>query len=253
MEGQKTMIAIVLVGGKQSLVSELHPELPTPLFPVAGEHFLYWLTMWLKNQGFTHIVFSAGHYADKVVAWVNHFALLEPSLCLDVVTESRPLGTAGATAVCAKRYPSSFTFVINGDSILLTDLNLAISKLQMNENLDAIILGTRITNAGRFGTLEHDEQHRLISFREKQAGKGLINAGVYLLRNELLADINSGKELSLEYDCFPKWLADDKHIHVMNDNAPFIDIGSPHTLKRAESLITQYHSVITGQKEAMIA
>lgn len=247
------MIAIVLVGGKQSLVSELYPELPSPLIPVAGEPFLFWLTQWLKTQGFTHIVYSAGHFSEKIAAWAHHLASLEPSLCLDVVTESRPLGTAGAAILCANRFPSTFTFIVNGDSILLTDVRPKLKMLMQRSELDAVILGTSVTNAGRFGTLEVGEQNRLIDFKEKQPGKGPINAGVYLLRNELLSELDADKELSLEYDCFPRWIAQHKNILVSDDAAPFIDIGTPDTLKRAHELIKQYQPVITGQKEILVA
>lgn len=247
------MIAIVLVGGKQSLVSELYPDLPTSLIPVAGEPFLFWLTQWLKTQGFRHIVYSAGHFAGKITAWVYHLASMEPSLCLDVVTESRPLGTAGAATLCANRYPSSFTFVVNGDAILLTDIRAIMTEFKQQNTHDAVIFGTNVTNAGRFGTLERDLNHRLMSFKEKKAGLGLINAGVYLLRNELLSSINTDKETSLEYDCFPDWLAENKHIHTIDaTTAPFIDIGTPETLKRAHDLIREHQSVITGQKESKL-
>ncbi|OJV87876.1 MAG: hypothetical protein BGO43_15820 [Gammaproteobacteria bacterium 39-13] len=250
---KNAMIAIVLVGGKQSLVSELYPDLPSPLIPVKGEPFLYWLTQWLKIQGFTHIVYSAGHYAEKITAWAHHFASIEPTLCLDVVTENRPLGTAGAATLCANRYPSSFTFVVNGDAILLTDLRPIIAEFQQRSSLDAIIFGTNVTNAGRFGTLERDPNQRLIAFREKKAGLGLINAGVYLLRNELLSHVNTDKETSLEYDCFPYWLTQHKNIHTIDSTAPFIDIGTPETLKRAHELIDEYQGILTGQKEIQAA
>jgi D-glycero-alpha-D-manno-heptose 1-phosphate guanylyltransferase len=247
------MIAIVLVGGKQSLVSELYPDLPTPLIPVCGEPFLYWITQWLKTQGFTHIVYAAGHYSAKISAWAHQLSSFEPSLCLDVVTETRPLGTAGAATLCAKRYPSTFTFVINGDSILLTDIRPAIKRLQQNADIDGIIHGTTVTNAGRFGTLEVDQSHHLQAFREKQAGKGPINAGVYLLRNELFREMTPDKESSLEYEYFPKWLAQGKNIEVVEDEVPFIDIGTPESLKRAHDMIIQYQSIITGQKQLRIA
>lgn len=247
------MIAIVLVGGKQSLVSELYPELPTPLISVAGEPFLYWLTQWLKAQGFTHIVYSAGYFAEKIAAWVHHIASLEPSLCFDIVTEVRPRGTAGAASLCAKRFPCNFTYVVNGDSILLTPIMSSIKTLKEQPTLDGIILGTSVSNAGRFGNLSVNNQNQLLAFREKQAGKGPINAGVYLLRNELLSHINCDKEVSLEYDCFPNWLAQGKHIQVMEDAAPFIDIGTPESLKRAQDLIIQYQPIIMGQKKVLVA
>ncbi len=103
---------------QRSLVND-YPELPFPLIPVSGEPFLFWVTQWLKTLGFSHIVYSAGHFAEKVTAWAHHAASIDPSLCLDVVVEHRSLGTAGATTLCANRFPSSFTFVVNGNSILL--------------------------------------------------------------------------------------------------------------------------------------
>jgi D-glycero-alpha-D-manno-heptose 1-phosphate guanylyltransferase len=246
------MIAIVLVGGKGSLLND-HPDLPNSLVHVAGEPFLFWLSYWLKSLGVTHIVYSAGHHAEKIEAWANHFANIEPSLCLDVVTESRPLGTAGAAALCAKRFPSTFTFIVNGDSILLAPIQPAIQRLMNNSDTDGIIFGTNVTNAGRFGTLEVDNTNRLLAFKEKKPGNGAINAGVYLLRNELLSEVISGKEHSLEYDCFPQWVNEHKHIHVMDTPAPFIDVGTPEALKRAEKLIHQYQGLITGYKEELIA
>jgi D-glycero-alpha-D-manno-heptose 1-phosphate guanylyltransferase len=241
------MIAIVLVGGK---------HLPNPLIPVAKKPFLYWLTLWLKAQGFSHIVYSAGHHANKIAAWAHDLAILEPSLCLDVVAESRPLGTGGAAALCAQRFPSDYTLIVNGDSILLSGIQIAVQKLKQQPSLDAIIFGTTLTNAGRFGTLVVNPDQQLIAFKEKQPGKGSINAGVYLLKNELLADIKTDQVSSLEYDCFPRWLQAGKNIEVievLDKNAPFIDIGTPKSLKRAEELVKKHQPLISGQQEMLEA
>jgi len=246
------MIAIILVGGKHSLVSELYPELPIPLIPVAGKPFLYWLTKWLKNQGFNHIVYAAGHGASKITAWVQHFAAHEPSLCIDVVTESRPLGTGGAAALCASRFPATLNLIVNGDSLLLSPLQQAVKQLKTDPHLDGIIFGAEVLNAGRFGTLEMDAQHRLTAFKEKHPGL-TINAGVYLLRSQLLEEVNSDKELSLESQCFPQWLAQGKNIRLINDGAPFIDIDAPDALKRAHEFIKLHQSLIMRRKEKMVA
>ncbi|MCS5712342.1 sugar phosphate nucleotidyltransferase [Candidatus Berkiella aquae] len=239
------MVAIILVGGKHLL---------NPLIPVAKEPFLYWLTIWLKSQGFTHIVYSAGaQYADKIAAFAQQLASVDPSLCIDVVIESRPLGTGGAAALCAQRFPSPYTLIVNGDSILLSNIRPALQMLKQQPQLDGIIFGTPLINAGRFGTLEVDEQQRLVAFREKQPGKGSINAGVYLLRKELLADMSTDKESSLEYDCFPMWLAQGKSIAVVDNHAPFIDIGTPETLRKAHELVIEYQPVISGQEKIQAA
>ncbi|MGD9591908.1 MAG: sugar phosphate nucleotidyltransferase [Candidatus Berkiella sp.] len=242
------MVAIVLVGGKRSINNE-YPDLPDSLIPVAGEAFLYWVTQWLKTIGFNHIIYSAGHFAERVNAWVHHLSSQEPSLMLDVVTENRPLGTAGATALCANRFPSTYTFVVNGNSILLEDIKPIIERFKSSSNLDALILGANISNAGRFGRLETDKNQRLVAFKEKHPGSGLINAGVYLMRNDLLSTIIPEKETSLENECFPSWLNDGKHIEVIDSNAPFIDIGTPESLKRAQELVVENQDIILGHKD----
>lgn len=245
MEEVICMVAIILVGGK---------HLPNPLTPVAKHPFLYWLSIWLKSQGLTHLVYSAGlQYADKITAFAQQLASMEPSLCLDVVTESRPLGTGGAAALCAQRFPSDYSLIVNGDSILLSQIRPAITMLNQQPTLDGILFGTPLTNAGRFGTLEVNEQQQLTAFREKQPGNGPVNAGVYLLRSTLLANVSTDKESSLEYDCFPQWLSAGKNIAVFDHSAPFIDIGTPETLKRAQELVVEYQPTIFGQEELRVA
>lgn len=242
------MIAIVLVGGKHTVLSEAHPDTPHTLVPIAGEPIASWLTYWLKSQGFKHIIFSAGYGADKFTAWASQITSQEDDLIVDVVTEPRPMGTAGAIANCLKRYPSSTILVANGDSLLLTNLKLAINQFQANSNLDGIILSTSISNAGRFGSLECDANQRLVGFHEKQSGTGPVNAGLYLFRSHLFEDISSDKEVSLEYGCFPTWLEAGKHIRVKQTDAPFIDMGTPEALKQAAEKIKKYQVEIMGEE-----
>ncbi len=246
------MIAIVLVGGKHSLNHD-YPDLPDPLIPVAQKPFLFWVTAWLKSHGFNHIVYSAGHYAEKVTAFAHQLSSQDRSLCLDVVTEPRPLGTAGAATLCANRFPWSFTFVVNGNSLLLDNLKPVIERFKQTAMLDAIILGCNVNNAGRFGKLEVDHQHRLVSFKEKHAGHGPINAGIYLLRNNLLEDIIAHKETSLENECFPRWLSLKKQIEVVQSHAPFIDISTPDSLKQSAHLIVKYQDIILGNQDPLVA
>ncbi len=239
------MVAIVLVGGKHLL---------NPLIPVAKQPFLYWLTLWLKSQGLSHIVYSAStQQAPKIEAFAQHLMGTMNSLCIDVITESRPLGTGGGAALCAQRFPSNYTLVVNGNSILLSGIRPAFKKLQQSPSLDGIIFGANVTNAGRFGTLEVDAHHQLSAFKEKQPGKGSINAGVYLLKNELLQNVNPDKESSLECDCFPAWLKMGKSFAVMDNHAPFIDIGTPETLKKAHEMVLLHQPFISGQQGVMVA
>jgi NDP-sugar pyrophosphorylase family protein len=233
------MTAIVLVGGSDK----------TPFTPTCGEPFLYWLLQWLKTQDFKQIVFSAAHHSEQIKTWVNDATNQEPKLCLDVVVEATPLGTGGAVALSANRHPANFTLVTNGDSLLLADLRVALKHLKRNKDIDGILFASSLPNAGRFGALELDKNHKLLNFKEKEASKAPINAGVYLLRSKLFNDIPTDINISLERECFPKWLAEGKNFEVIVSKAPFLDLGSLDGQKQAECFIADHQDTIRGQKE----
>lgn len=235
------MAAIVLVGGKES----------TPFMPAGNEPFLHWLLQWLKSQGFTQIIFSAAHHSKEITTWVNEASHRETKLCLDVVIESTPLGTGGAVALSANRYPNDITLVTNGDSLLLENLHDAMYQLKEDESLDGIIFATTLPNAGRFGSLEFNKNKKLISFKEKHSGNGPINAGIYLLRNELFANIPTDKKTSLESKWFPLWLKEGKNFQVFVSQAPFLELDAKDAADQANNFIEKYREKILGHVETI--
>jgi NDP-sugar pyrophosphorylase family protein len=224
------MTAIVLVGGNHALTQEKHAEVPTALVHIGGAPFLCWVTEWLEYQNFAHIVYATSHCLDKFQAWANDTAISHPTLCLDILSDPTPLGTAGAALLCSKRFPADICLITNGDSLLLTDLKPALDLLKNNTTLDGIIFGRHASHAGRFGTLEINDHNFLTAFKEKEAGTGLVNVGLYLLKKSLLDTIPTDKYTSLEYHCFPEWLAQHKKILVIDaTDKPYIDMGLPDT------------------------
>ena len=82
---------------------------------------------------------------------------------------------------------------------------------------------------------------RLLAFREKIVGTGLINGGLYLFRTALLRDRVASGPQSLERDIFPGLLSAGANIRVINaGQAPFIDIGTPETIRMAEDFVLNH-------------
>ena len=105
--------------------------------------------------------------------------------------------------------------------------------LKSDPALDGVIIAKQLDDASRFGSLDIGPDGLLKGFREKQPGAGWINAGIYLLKAKLLA--MEPKAMSIEFDCFPRWLADGARIGVLAAKADFLDIGTPETLAKATS------------------
>jgi D-glycero-alpha-D-manno-heptose 1-phosphate guanylyltransferase len=85
--------------------------------------------------------------------------------------------------------------------------------------------------------LEVNAEARLVAFREKHPGAGLINSGVYAFTGAAISRFPSTRPLSFETDVFPV-LARTGRVAVAQTTAAFLDIGTPASLAEAERFIT---------------
>lgn len=233
---KKNCVAVVLVGGMGTRIRHLLPDLPKPLAPVFGRPFLEWILRFISKQGLTNAVLSTGYLAEEI----EYFVKNADFKCLDLqcVKEVLPLGTAGGVlnAIDNCKYDFETVLVLNGDSLVLADLAPIFDCLK--ENLvDVAMLGVKVADAARYGTLDVSGDNSLVGFKEKQPGVGLINAGVYLFRKKILDLLPRGEDISFEIDVFPKILAQNVSVKVIEVAAPFIDIGTEQSLRDASVFI----------------
>ena len=231
----ETITAVVLAGGKGTRIAALYPGIPKPMIPVAGQPFLHWVTTWLADNGIRDVVYSIGHLAGTIADWVAAQERTWPGLRLRIVTEAEPLGTGGAVCGCLDLC-GAWVLVINGDSMIKADLAPIVDRLR-TEDLDGALIGVAVADASRYGSLHMDGSGRLRGFFEKRPGSGVINGGVYLLRRELLARFPAGVALSMETDIIPGLLAQGARLTVAISDAPFLDIGTPESVKLADGFI----------------
>lgn len=229
------MSAIILVGGEGRRLSAVAPGRPKPLVEVAGQPFLHWVTRWAEAQGEQHMVLAACHMADQVQAWAMAEGAARPDCKFSVTVEPGLLGTGGGLVYAASQHPDDHYLCLNGDSATFVSLKPAQEWLKSDPGLDGVIIAKHLDDAGRFGSLDIGPDGLLKGFREKQPGAGWINAGIYLLRGKLLA--MEPKAMSIEFDCFPRWLAEGARIGVLAATADFLDIGTPETLAQASRFI----------------
>jgi len=228
--------AVVLAGGFGTRVRHLLPGLPKPMASVAGRPFLEWVARYLGRQGVREIVISTGYQAPVAE---QHFASAPVAgLSIRCVAETEPLGTGGgflhAARACGAR-PAAW-LVLNGDSLVFADLSLA-ARLLDEPATAGVILGREVPDASRYGTLVLGPDNVLAGFQEKRPGRGLISAGIYLLRPGLLREFPQGLPLSFEKDVFPALTSRKACLKVQLVKAPFLDIGTPETLPQAESFV----------------
>jgi D-glycero-alpha-D-manno-heptose 1-phosphate guanylyltransferase len=237
--GPQQIVAVVLAGGFGTRIRHLLPGLPKPMAPVADRPFLEWVVRYLGGQGITRVVLSTGYLSEVIEA---HFAAQPvPRVVVQCVRETEPLGTAGgflnAAAAFADR-PEAW-LVLNGDSLILGSLAAAIGSFDEG-SVEGVMIGCPVRDASRYGTLAIRKDGRLLGFEEKRPGQGVINAGVYLLRDGLVGEFPSQRPLSFEKDVFPQWVQRGVFFKVVETQAPFLDIGTPESLREAQSFVQEY-------------
>lgn len=223
------MEAIVLAGGFGTRLKEIVPDLPKPMAPVAGRPFLEILLASLAAKGFTRVVLSLGHMADKVV---SHFGDRFGGMELVYEIEQTPLGTGGAVRRALERCIDDHVFVFNGDTYL--DVEAAEVEAHWQRHREPIIVAREVPDTARFGRLEVGNG-LIFGFLEKgMAGPGLINVGCYVLPSGLLDAFPLEQPFSLEAD-FLATAVTTHRFELFVTNGQFIDIGVPEDYARAQT------------------
>lgn len=231
---------IILAGGLGTRVRALYPHLPKPMIPVAGHPFIEWVIQYFMRQGLRRFVISLGYLSHIAEDYFRQRPGDEATII--TICESAPLGTGGALLMAAQQAISDPLIVANGDSLVLADLSPVLEILERPE-ADGVLLGVLVEDTSRYGALKVATDGKLLSFQEKWASRGLINAGVYSFKRRILKYFPEHTPLSLETDVFPALLERRAKIFVCSCDAPFLDIGSYESLQEAERFIERYFSL----------
>lgn len=230
------MQAVILAGGKGTRLGALTGGLPKPLVPIAGKPFIHYLIAELRRHGFTDIVLLVGPFAEAYRSALGNGAALQVQLTL--VPEEPPADTGGALKLAAPHLGDHF-LLLNGDSLL--DFNLLdLAARDATEPWLAWLALRAVPDVGRYGAVRLDGE-RVAAFGEKSAsGPGVINAGVYWLKREILAEIGT-PPVSMERDVLPRLIVRGLVRGAVYDR-PFIDIGTPEDLARAAPLLPAWET-----------
>jgi mannose-1-phosphate guanylyltransferase len=151
------------------------------------------------------------------------------------ITETEPLGTAGAIAGALDLLEGTF-LALNGD--ILTDMDLgALLEVHRARKAVATIALHRVEDARPFGLVEAEADGRVLAFREKpeEAVPGSINAGVYVLEPAAVAKVPRGRMVSIERETYPDLIAGGAPVFSAVASGYWLDLGTPEAYLRAHT------------------
>jgi D-glycero-alpha-D-manno-heptose 1-phosphate guanylyltransferase len=229
--------AIVLAGGYGSRLRSLIADVPKPMARVAGRPFVSYVFDDLVDHEIKRIVVA--------VSWLRESIMSEFGACyrgveLRYSVEAEPLGTGGAIRQAFQCINDDGAFVLNGDTF--QRLPYARMRLQAEEERADVLVGIRaVDSVERYGTVEL-EGSSIIGFSEKgTTGPGLINAGAYIVRRDVVENPSLGKAFSFEQDVLGPGVGSLNMVACLI-TGNFIDIGIPEDYLRAKQELASWFS-----------
>jgi mannose-1-phosphate guanylyltransferase len=221
------MKAVILVGGKATRLLPLTINTPKAMVPVMNTPFLEHVLRHLSRHGIKEVILAQGHLAQPIEGYLGDGRQIGVRLYYSV--EDAPLGTAGAIKNAEKYLDDSF-IVLNGD--IFTDLDItAMIDLHRERKAKVTIALTPVDDPTLYGLVETSTASRVTRFVEKpspgEITTNMINAGIYILEPEILAQIPAQTSVSIERETFPRLLARDEPVYAYSSAAYWLDIGTP--------------------------
>lgn len=197
---------------------------------IGGKPFLDFLLRYIAQFDVTRVILSTGYLAEIIE---NYFGKHFAGMTIEYSREEEALGTGGALCQAMQQVSGAQVLVLNGDTFFQVDLrDLATAHVA---NGCAITMALKqMQRFDRYGAVTVSGG-RVVGFEEKAFKEsGDINAGVYCVNVNLLAELPRVKAFSFESDFLMKKLAEMKVCAYCSD-AYFIDIGVPEDYFRAQT------------------
>jgi D-glycero-alpha-D-manno-heptose 1-phosphate guanylyltransferase len=228
--------AIILAGGLGTRLRSVIKDIPKPMAEISGKPFLAYLIDFLGKQKIKRVILSVG-YKFEVIK--DFFGNKYKDIDIYYAIEETPLGTGGAIKNALSGIYGNEVFIINGDTFFDIDLkdfyNLHKSK---NSKLSIALKYMNFTD--RYGTVEIDENNKILAFHEKtQKYNALINGGVYLLNKFFFNSLTTQNRFSFEKDFLEKYYKNYEFYGFSFDKY-FIDIGVPEDYNKAQKELKNY-------------
>lgn len=222
--------AVLMAGGKGERLRPLTLDCPKPLLHVGGRPIIDYNVEELRANGVTNIFVTVNYLKEQII---NHFANPRAGRGVTCVEEPRRLGTMGSLSLVEGLREENL-IVMNSD--LLTTLSFEKMFLQHAESGAALtVAAIPYTVSVPFAILR-SEGRRVTGLTEKPTYNYFANAGVYMMRRDVVDLIPRGEYLDAP-DFIELLIERGETVEYFPIDGTWIDIGSPDDFRYANELM----------------
>lgn len=224
----------ILAGGKGTRLRSVVNQVPKPLAKVGNTPIIETLIRSAAKEGVTNFIVSVNYMSDHIE---KHIANpIYKNLNITTIKETKPLGTAGSLSYISNMFEND-VIVTNAD--VLTNASFRnIVQYHKSENADFTCCVRSHNTDIAFGVMEISNG-QITAIREKPSIKHFVNAGIYVIAQEIIATIPEEDYLDMNT------LIEDS-IRLESKVIPFLlheywtDIGCPEDYTKANREYSRY-------------
>jgi dTDP-glucose pyrophosphorylase len=173
--------AVIMAGGRGSRLRPLTDAIPKPLLKVGDKPIMEHNLDRLRKFGVDDLWVSLHYKGEQIETYFGNGA--DRQVNIEYVWESKPMGTIGAVSLI-DNFKHEYLLVTNSD--LLTNMDYEDFFLNFIENdADMAVATIPYSVDVPYAVMETSNNH-VLSFREKPTYTYYSNAGIYLIKKELL-------------------------------------------------------------------
>ena len=219
--------AIIMAGGKGERLLPLTITTPKPMLQVNGKPIIEHNIDLLTKYGIGNLHISVNYLKNTIK---DYFGKGESkNITIDYLDEEKPLGTFGSIKL-SNSYKYEDLLIMNSD--LLTNINFAdFYKTFKDSKADMAIATTSYLVNIPYAVLE-TENGFVKSFKEKPTYTYFSNAGIYLIKKELVHEIPDN-EFYNATDLINKLITTNRVVLTYPILGYWLDIGRPEDYAKA--------------------
>lgn len=196
------MKVVILAGGLGTRLSEKTGLRPKPMVGIGGHPILWHIMKIYAHYGFKEFVVLCGYKSEVIKDYFVNYYMNNSDVTVDLATNnveihqniSEPWKVTmfytgkytqtGGRIRKIKDFIGNEPFLLTyGDGVADVDISAVVASHQESKKLATL---TSIQPNGRFGSLEIEDDGKVLSFQEKPKGEGgWINGGFFVLQPEI--------------------------------------------------------------------
>lgn len=222
--------AVLMAGGKGERLRPLTEKTPKPLLPVGSKPIIDYNIESLISYGVKHISVTVNYLKEQLE---EHFSKPFNGVKIECVKEPKFLGTMGSIKF-VKRFYNETVLVMNSD--LFTNLDYEDFYLHFKENeADMSVAAVPYPISVPYGIFDLDGRN-ILGVKEKPTYNYYANAGIYLIKRELL-DLIPSDDFFNATDFLDLLIKNKMKIIRYPITGYWLDIGKHEEYSKAQELV----------------